>query len=211
MMASLQQAIQKGMPIEQAITYVKGMATQGVAPMVDLYAMLNQFERLKQPMAQPPQGGTVRDQIAAAAAQRDQQEAMQRGLASMPMQRAPQNPMEQGLGGVPAPAMESAQFAGGGIVAFDRGGFITNDPAKSNPSNDPLYPEQTLRKLREQAGIVDPYELSEADKFLFYGMPPWSRRKRPRCDWCWAWRNFGWAYRHSCWWVHWTNDRPSCR
>jgi len=32
MMASLQQAIQKGMPPDQAIQYVKSMATQGVAP-----------------------------------------------------------------------------------------------------------------------------------------------------------------------------------
>ena len=32
--------------------------------------------------------------------------------------------MQQGLGGLPAPAMEEAQFAGGGIVAFDEGGEV---------------------------------------------------------------------------------------
>lgn len=166
MMASLQQAIQKGMPIDQAIAYVKGMAQQGVAPMVDLYSMLNQFQRLKQPPAQMPQGGTIRDQIAAAAMQRDQQEAMQRGLASMAAQRASQEPMQQGLGSVPAPAMEQAQFAGGGIVAFIEGGPTNKDRPKSE--NDPLYPTGTLRNIEEQAGLGG---MSEADKFRFYGMP----------------------------------------
>lgn len=145
MMASLQQAIQKGMPIDQAIAYVKGMATQGVAPMVDLYSMLNQFERLKQPQVPPPQGGTIRDQIAMAAAQRDHQEAMRRGLASMPVQRAPQEPMEQGLGSVPVPAMEGAQFAGGGIVAFGDGG-------PTNKSIDYTDPRSVLNSLVGQYG-----------------------------------------------------------
>jgi len=149
MMASLQQAMAKGMPIDQAIAYVKGMAQQGVAPMVDLYAMLNQFQRLKQPQAQMPQGGTVKDQIAAAAMQRDQQEAMQRGIASMAAQRAPQEPMQQGLGSVPAPAMEQAQFAGGGIVNFAGGGFITK------PEEDPFRPDpEVQRQIRDQAGLA---------------------------------------------------------
>ena len=37
---------------------------------------------------------------------------------AMPQAQMPQDPMEQGLGGIPAPAMENAEFAGGGIVAF---------------------------------------------------------------------------------------------
>lgn len=150
MMASLQQAMAKGMPIDQAIAYVKGMAQQGVAPMVDLYAMLNQFQRLKQPQAQMPQGGTVKDQIAAAAMQRDHQEAMQRGIASMAAQRAPQEPMQQGLGSVPAPVMEQAQFAGGGIVAFDQGGTTGNPIDYTNL-------EGVLSNLQSQYG-GDPTE-----------------------------------------------------
>ena len=46
MMSSLQGAISKGMPVEQAVTYVKSMAQQGVAPLVDLYSLLKQFERM---------------------------------------------------------------------------------------------------------------------------------------------------------------------
>ena len=104
MMASLQQAIQKGMPPDQAIQYVKSMATQGVAPLTDLYAMMNQFQRLKQQPVQAPQTPpTIRDQLNMA----EQQQAQQ------------QMAMQQGLGGLPAPAMEQAQFAGGGIVAFN--------------------------------------------------------------------------------------------
>jgi hypothetical protein len=109
MMASLQQAIQKGMPPDQAIQYVKSMATQGVAPLTDLYAMMNQFQRLKQQPVQAPQTPpTIRDQLNMA----EQQQAQQ------------QMAMQQGLGGLPAPAMEQAQFAGGGIVAFDDGGAV---------------------------------------------------------------------------------------
>ena len=103
MMASLQQAIQKGMPPDQAVQYVKSMATQGVAPLTDLYAMMNQFQRMKQQPVQAPQTPpTIRDQLNMA----EQQQAQQ------------QMAMQQGLGGMPAPAMEQAQFAGGGIVAF---------------------------------------------------------------------------------------------
>jgi hypothetical protein len=106
MMASLQQAMSNGMPPDQAIQYVKSMATQGVAPMADLYAMMNQFQRLKQQPVQAPQTPpTIRDQLNMA----EQQQAQQ------------QMAMQQGLGGMPAPAMEQAQFAGGGIVAFAAG------------------------------------------------------------------------------------------
>jgi len=105
MMASLQQAMSNGMPPDQAIQYVKSMATQGVAPMADLYAMMNQFQRLKQQPVQAPQTPpTIRDQLNMAEQQ--------------------QMAMQQGLGGLPAPSMEQAQFAGGGIVAFDEGGEV---------------------------------------------------------------------------------------
>lgn len=112
MMASLQQAIQKGMPPDQAVQYVKSMATQGVAPLTDLYAMMNQFQRMKQQPVQAPQTPpTIRDQLNMA----EQQQAQQ------------QMAMQQGLGGMPAPAMEQAQFAGGGIVAFQSGGLTAEE------------------------------------------------------------------------------------
>lgn len=161
MMASLQQAIQKGMPPDQAIAYVKGMATQGVAPLTDLYTMLNQFQRLKQQQVQPPQTPpTIKDSL-------NQMDMQQRMQAAQPQVQ----PMDRGLGGIDAGRMQYPQFAGGGIVAFEDGGFITGGPVKDNPRNDPLYPEQTLRQLREQAGVYDPADMSEADKFRFYGMP----------------------------------------
>ena len=108
MMASLQQAIQKGMPPDQAIQYVKSMATQGVAPLADLYAMLNQFQRLKQQPVQAPQTPpTIRDQLN----MMEQQQAM----------------MQQGVASLPAPVMDNAQFAGGGIVAFANRGLVEDD------------------------------------------------------------------------------------
>jgi len=133
MMASLQQAIQKGMPVDQAIAYVKGMSTQGVAPLTDLYTMMNQFQRLKQQQVQPPQTPpTIKDQIG----QMDMQQRMQQQLRDQMRQSgniqqmqagapAPE-PMDRGLGAIDAGRMQYPQFAGGGIVAFADGGDVVH-------------------------------------------------------------------------------------
>lgn len=122
MMASLQQAMAKGMPPDQAIQYVKSMATQGVAPLTDLYAMMNQFQRLKQQPAQAPQTPpTIKDQLNML----DQQQQMQQGNIQQMQAPAPAGvPMDRGLGAIDAGRMEYPQFAGGGIVAFDDGGQV---------------------------------------------------------------------------------------
>ena len=99
MLESLQNAMSKGMPVEQAISYVKSLAMDGVAPLTDLYSMMLQFQRLKQPTRRPPEGGSIREQL-----------------------QSLRNPMEMGLGSMNAGAMENPSFAGGGIVAFDNGG-----------------------------------------------------------------------------------------
>jgi hypothetical protein len=124
MMASLQQAISKGMPPDQAIQYVKGMATQGVAPLTDLYSMMNQFQRLKQQQVKPPQTPpTIKDQLNML----DQQQQMQPQQGNIQQMQAgapaPQ-PMDRGLGAIDAGRMEYPQFAGGGIVAFEDGGTV---------------------------------------------------------------------------------------
>ena len=112
MMQSLQSAMAKGMPVDQAIAYVKSMAMDGVAPLTDLYSMMLQFQRLKQPTRRPPEGGSIRDQL-----------QMLQG----------QSPMQQGLGSMNAGAMENPSFAGGGIVAFDEGGVPQSSPASITP------------------------------------------------------------------------------
>ena len=127
MMASLQQAIQKGMPPDQAVQYVKSMATQGIAPMTDLYAMMNQFQRLKQQQVQPPQTPpTIKDQLNMA----EQQQQMQRqqgGIAGMQAPPPAPEAMDRGLGAIDAGRMEYPKFAGGGIVAFQEGGMSLSD------------------------------------------------------------------------------------
>jgi hypothetical protein len=56
-----------------------------------------------------------------------QQQAQQQ--MAMQQQAQQQMAMQQGLGGMPAPAMEQAQFAGGGIVAFSgEDGSLVNEP-----------------------------------------------------------------------------------
>lgn len=116
MMASLQQAMSKGMPPDQAIQYVKGMATQGVAPLTDLYAMMNQFQRLKQQQVQPPQTPpTIKDQLNMAE-QQQQMQAQQGGIAGMQAPAPQGEPMDRGLGAIDAGRMEYPQFAGGGVV-----------------------------------------------------------------------------------------------
>ena len=118
MLQSLTQQIQGGMPVDQAIQYVKSQAAVGVAPLVDLYALLNQFQRMKQPAAQPPTGGTIKQQL-------DMVQAMNSGMGA-PMQARPAQPqmMAQGLGGLDAGAMENPKFAAGGMVAFAEGDVV---------------------------------------------------------------------------------------
>ena len=147
MMASLNGAMQKGMPPDQAIAYVKSQAMSGVAPLVDLYALLKQFERLKQPKQEMPPGGSVREQ-----------------LGSLEQQ------MGQGLGGLNAGRMETPQFVGGGIVAFQQGGGMPppNDPTSGMPFltgqyqqaqeqyNDPDFMKKDIerrRQLRSEYGV----------------------------------------------------------
>lgn len=125
MMSSLQQAMAKGMPPDQAIQYVKSMATQGVAPLTDLYAMMNQFQRLKQQQVQPPQTPpTIKDQLNMA---EQQMQGQQSGIAGMQAQAPAPQPMDRGLGAIDAGRMEYPQFAGGGIVAFDQGGGVEDE------------------------------------------------------------------------------------
>lgn len=127
MMSSLQQAIQKGMPPDQAVQYVKSMATQGVAPLADLYAMMNQFQRLKQPQVKPPQiPPTIKDELNAL----DQQRQMPQGNIQQMQAPAPAGqPMDRGLGAIDAGLMEYPKFAGGGVVALAGGG----DPKDEEP------------------------------------------------------------------------------
>ena len=97
--------MQRGMPVDQAIAYVKSMARDGIAPLADLYAMLNQVTRLQQQQVKPPQTPpTIRDNLNMAEA-------------------AQQAQMQQGLGGLDAGVMENAEYAGGGIVNFQEGGL----------------------------------------------------------------------------------------
>lgn len=124
MMASLQQAIEKGMPPDQAIQYVKSMATQGVAPMADLYSMMNQFQRLKQQQVKPPQTPpTIRDQLNIM----DQMQRQPGNIQQMQAGAPPPQAMDRGLGAIDAGRMEYPQFAGGGIVAFSNGGTSTTE------------------------------------------------------------------------------------
>jgi hypothetical protein len=146
MMASLQQAMQKGMPPEQAIQYVKGMAMQGVAPLADLYSMMNQFQRLKQQQAKPPQTPpTIRDQLNMMD-QQQQMQPQQSGIAQLQAPPPAGQPMDRGLGAIDAGRMEYPQFAGGGIVAFVNGGEADSVEdmliRQYVPEYDSLPPEQ---------------------------------------------------------------------
>lgn len=153
MMASLQQAISKGMPVDQAISYVKSMANDGVAPLVDLYALMKQFERMKQQPTPALQTPNIREQLNMLEASQSQG---QRGLpAAMPSQN-PQAMMGQGLGGLPAGRMENPQFAGGGIVAFaGEGDSQVTDSSAGAPSITPqLYSPVPKFKTWDEAAAA---------------------------------------------------------
>ena len=166
MMSSLQQAIAKGMPPDQAVQYVKSMATQGVAPLADLYAMMNQFQRLKQQQTQAPQTPpTIKDQLNAL----DQQQQMpqQGGIAQLQAAPPQGQPMDRGLGAIDAGLMEYPQFAGGGIVAFAEGGTAGIDFSKMSidqlemlaQGDDVDLARAALRERLRRSGYQTPSEL----------------------------------------------------
>ena len=165
MMASLQQAMSKGMPPDQAIQYVKSMATQGVAPLTDLYAMVNQFQRLKQQQVQPPQTPpTIKDQLNML----DQQQRMQGGIAGMLAPPPAPEPMDQGLGAVNAGNMEYPQFVGGGLVAFQEGGLSGVDFSEMSPEqlemlargNDMEAARAAIKEQLRRSGYSSPKDLA---------------------------------------------------
>jgi hypothetical protein len=156
MLSSLQGAMSKGMPVDQAIQYVKSQAATGVAPLVDLYALLKQFERLKQPPAQPPQGGNLKEQL------NSLESSLVGGLGGMRPGAAPAQPQMspemQGLGSLNAGAMENPSFAGGGIVAFAEGGQ-PEAPKSITPELYKLpqsYEEMAQQAMREQMALETP-------------------------------------------------------
>jgi hypothetical protein len=151
MMASLQQAMQKGMPPDQAIQYVKSMAVEGVAPLTDLYAMMNQFQRLKQQQVKPPQNPpTIKDQLNML----DQQS----GIASVQPQGPAPEMMDRGLGAIDAGSMNSAQYAGGfagggSVVALAQGGDfdIEDIYSRGKPKGADQFDIRALYQFSEQA------------------------------------------------------------
>jgi len=154
MMQSLQQKMQMGMPIDQAIQYVKSQAATGVAPFVDLYALLNQYERMKQPPKQMPAGGTIKQQL-------DNLEAAMSGSRLGGGEGRPAEAMMgQGLGALNAGAMEEPVFsaAGGGIVAFDNGGVTAANVKKALP--------KTWEEVREQAMLGSEESIEDLEKDL---------------------------------------------
>jgi hypothetical protein len=158
MMASLQQAISKGMPPDQAVQYVKSMAVDGVAPLADLYAMMKQFQRLKEPQRTMPEGGTLRDQ-----------------LNMLENIRESNPPMDQGLGGMNAGAMESPSFAGGGIVAFQQGGMPSAVPI--DPT-DPEYAKKIMQYYgqfgRPKQEVIDEEMQAQEELAKKYGLGQYS-------------------------------------
>ena len=163
MMASLQQAIQKGMPPDQAIQYVKGMATQGVAPLADLYSMMNQFQRLKQQQAKPPQTPpTIRDQLNMMDQQQQiPQQTPQGGIAHLQAPPPADQPMDRGLGAIDAGLMEYPQFAGGGMVALAGGGDVVAF------QNQGLVPEGKYEFTDDLSSQVPGYMTSDMDIVSF--------------------------------------------
>lgn len=152
MMQSLQQKMQMGMPIDQAIQYVKSQAATGVAPFVDLYALLNQYERMKQPPKQMPAGGTIKQQLD------NLESVVSGGGANNPRGGSPETMMAQGLGALNAGAMEDPTFASGGIVAFDEGGVTAANVKKPLP--------KTWEEVQEQAALGREETIEDLEKEL---------------------------------------------
>ena len=106
-----------------------------------------------------PQPTTVADDLKMAALQAVQapnaappqaQQMPPQGIQqAMPQAQMPQDPMDQGLGGMPAPAMDNAQFADGGIIAFADNGLVAPPPG-APPEGAMTSDEQFARILADQ-------------------------------------------------------------
>jgi hypothetical protein len=156
MMTSLQQAIEKGMPPDQAVQYVKSMATQGVAPLTDLYSMMNQFQRLKQQQVQPPQTPpTIKDQLNMA--EQQQMQSQQGGIAGLQAPAPQGEPMDRGLGAIDAGRMEYPQFAGGGVVALAAGGDfdVPGVYSRGKPESASQFDQTALFQFGEKASLEE--------------------------------------------------------
>lgn len=181
MMASLQQAMAKGMPPEQAIQYVKSMATQGVAPLADLYSMMTQFQRLQQQKVNPPQTPpTIKDELNMMEQQQAQQAAQAQQMQQMQMQQQPRPPMEQGLGGMDAGSMERAEYAGGGIVAFQTGGVPQTNFDFTNPKNQLSYLRGEYGLGGSETGYIDQEMTEEEEIAKKYGLGQYGEAYKAR-------------------------------
>lgn len=146
----------QNMSPDQKQEYLRQAALNGIDPRVNNVALLQvmsmQLDRLKQPQAQPLQGGTIRQQLEQATVMRDrqEQEAALRAQIAEAMQRREmdnQMAMERGLGGLDSGAMERAQYAGGGVVALAGGGV---PPTTYNLGYDPSDPASIIQYLDKQ-------------------------------------------------------------
>ena len=109
----------QNMTPEQKQEYLRQAAINGIDPRVNNMALLQvmsmQLDRLKQPSVQPPQGGTIRQQLGEAVVAKDhqEQEAALRAQMADAMQRRSveqQSPMEQGIANLDTGTMERAEY-----------------------------------------------------------------------------------------------------
>jgi hypothetical protein len=140
------------------------MGNPAIAPKygISLPEIFQLHQLLKQISTQTPQPQqtTVADDLKAAAlatiqtpnaAPPQMPQAPQGIQQAMPQAQMPQDPMEQGLGGMPAPAMDNAQFAGGGIVAFADGSWVQSETGLSMPASEARkLPPGNSKELYEQ-------------------------------------------------------------
>jgi hypothetical protein len=97
-----------------------------------LVGLVSKYQQLQQAAAQQPKGPMPTTTVA-------------QDVNAQAMAMAPQR--QQGVAGLPAPVMDRAQFAGGGIIGFISGGPTSDE--------DPFRPDpEVQRQIRDQAGFV---------------------------------------------------------
>jgi len=74
-----------------------------------------------------------------------------------------QAPVESGLGALPTPNLDNAEYAGGGIVAFDNGGMAGTFEGfmPSEPSGEPLIEPDIPEELTGKIGLPQVYGIRE--------------------------------------------------
>ena len=155
----------KGVPPNQISQHAIHAAQTGMISFGDAIALKQMADKLSGAAAQqnaPSPTSVVQD-----LKQQVQSKDMYGGVGSLPTSAAPApaaSPMESGLASLPAPVMDDAQYAGGGIVAFASAGPVSG-AAGEFAGIEQAEIEDEVKRFTEKQAKGSPLSPAEQTRF----------------------------------------------